>query len=124
MSLVHRVIILNQPLKIFGFAPLQLGLLVVWVIVGLVLAGRFPGEWKFHNVPIGVWFAIFWFCIALVAVKMSEVKPWSWWKNMLTYRLNLVPKTYIPKIEAAQPYPDGNIIELKKSTEKFYVEAE
>lgn len=124
MGYVQRVIILNKPIKVFGFEPRQLILLSVWVITGLILAGRFPGDWKFHNFPIGVWFFILWMCGAVAVVMGTRLKPFAWWKNILTYRLGFAPRLYVSRSEAAPIYPDGNIIEVKKTKETFYVKAE
>lgn len=124
MGYVQRVIILNKPLKVFGFEPRQLVLLSLWVVSGLIMAGRFPQDWKFHNFPIGVWFFILWMCGAVAVVMGTRLKPFSWWKNILTYRLGLAPTLYVSRSEPAPIYPDGNIIEVKKTKETFYVQAE
>ena len=123
MSQVHKVIVLNKPLKIFDFTPIQLIMIVTSVIGSLVIAGNLPKEWKFNNVPAGVFVFVGMVGAAIVLGKMSEVKPWLWWKNLLLYRLHVVPSTFIPKPEPAQLYPDPNIIESKKKTEQYYVEA-
>jgi hypothetical protein len=123
MSQVHKVIVLNKPLKIFEFTPIQLIMVVGSIIGGLVVAGNMPKEWKFNNVPAGVFVFVAIVGAALVLGKMSEVKPWMWWKNLLLYRLGLVPKVFIPKPEPAPLYPDPNINESKKKSEQYYVEA-
>lgn len=124
MSQVHKVIVLNKPLKIFEFTPIQLGMLVVAIIGGLLIATNMPKEWKFNNVPAGVFVFVGVVGAAMVLGKMSEVKPWMWWRNMVIYRLGIVPNTFVPKPEPAPLYPDPNIIETKKKTEGYYVEAQ
>ncbi len=124
MSQVHKVIILNKPLKIFDFTPIQLIMHVIAIITGLILASNMPKEWKFNNVPAGVFVFVAVVGASIVLGKMSEVKPWLWWKNMVMYRLGLVPNLFVPKPEPAPLYPDPNIIESKKKTEQYYVEAQ
>lgn len=124
MSYVQKVIILNKPLKVFGFEPRQLGAMAVWVVSGLILAGRFPGEWKFHNFPIGVWFFILWMCAAVAVVMGTRLKPIVWWKNILVYKLGMAYTTYVSRVEVAPIYPDGNIIEIKKESQRYRVQAE
>ena len=124
MSQVHKVIVLNKPLKIFEFTPFQLILLVGSVILALIAASKCPKEWKFNGVPGGAWVAIGIVCVALVLVKMSELKPWAWWKNLMIYRMRLVPNIFLPKPEPAPLYPDPTIIEPKKRSEEFYVESQ
>ncbi len=124
MSQVHKVIVLNKPLKIFEQTPIQLFLLVGSIIGALLIATSLPKEWKFNNVPAGVFVFVGIVGAAIVLGKMSEVKPWMWWKNMVLYRLNIVPKTFVPKPEPAPLYPDPNIIESKKKSEQYYVEAQ
>lgn len=124
MSQVHKVIILNKPLKIFDFTPIQLIMHVIAIISGLLLASNMPKDWKFNNVPAGVFVFVAVVGASIVLGKMSEVKPWAWWKNMLLYRLGLVPNLFVPKPEPAPLYPDPNIIESKRKTEQYYVEAQ
>lgn len=123
MSYVQRVILLNKPMKVFGFEPKQLGLLTVWVISGLIFAGRFPGDWKFHNFPIGVWFFIIWMCAAVAVVMGTRLKPALWWRNIVLYKLGMAHTTYISHLEPAPNYPDGNIIDVVKTErQKFLVQ--
>ncbi|HEY9868115.1 MAG TPA: hypothetical protein V6D08_02820 [Candidatus Obscuribacterales bacterium] len=126
MSYFHqRVIILNKPLKVFGFEPKQLLMLSVWVVSGLIIAGRFPGDWKFNNFPIGVWFFIAWMCLAVAVVMGTRLKPLAWWRNIVFYKLGMVPTVYVSRVESGPIYPDGNIIdEVKKNKETFLVQAE
>ncbi|HEY9732652.1 MAG TPA: hypothetical protein V6C89_12110 [Drouetiella sp.] len=124
MSQVHKVIILNKPLKIFDFTPIQLIMHVIAIITALLMATNMPKEWKFNNVPAGVFVFVAIVGASIVLGKMSEVKPWSWWKNMVLYRLGLVPNLFVPKPEPAPLYPDPNIIDSKKKTEQYYVEAQ
>lgn len=124
MSQVHKVIVLNKPLKIFEFTPIQLAMLVIAIIGGLLIASNMPKEWKFNNVPAGVFVFVAVVGAAMVLGKMSEVKPWMWWKNLIVYRLGLAPNMFVPKPEPAPLYPDPNIIETKKKTEQYYVEAQ
>jgi len=123
MSQVHKVIILNKPLKIFDFTPLQLILLLVSTVVALIVGSKMPGNWKINGLPVGFLVGMVIFCGALVVVKMSEVKPWIWWKNLLVYRLRMAPTIFMPRPEEEAIYPDPTIIEAKKSSDEFYVEA-
>jgi hypothetical protein len=125
MSQIHKVILLNKPLKIFDFTPFQLILMFFSTILAFIVAGNVPSSWKLPNgLPVGFLLGLLIFCAAIVVVKMSEVKPWVWWRNMFTYRLKLVSTVYLPKPEPGQVYPDPTIIDVKKRSEEYYVDAE
>ncbi|HEY9679462.1 MAG TPA: hypothetical protein V6C76_15750 [Drouetiella sp.] len=124
MSQVHKVIVLNKPLKIFEFTPIQLIMLIIAIVGGLLIATNMPKEWKFNNVPAGVFVFVAVVGAAMVLGKMSEVKPWQWWRNLVFYRLGLISDQFIPKPEEAPIYPDPTIVEAKKKTERYYVEAQ
>lgn len=122
MSQAHKVIILNKPLKIFEFTIIQLILLFFSLLAAFGIATQIPKEWKINGIPGGFAVGITIFCVMLALVKMSEVKPWAWWRNMVLYRLRAVPTIFIPKPEEAPIYPDPNIIEVNKKAEKNYVD--
>jgi len=125
MSQIHKVIVLNKSLKIFDFTPLQLLQMLLALVISIFAGSKMPADWKINHIPAGFLTGLLIFCSALVFVKMSEVKPWTWWRNLILYRLGLVPTTFIPKPEQGQIYPDPNIIEMKKrSQQDYYVEAE
>lgn len=123
MARVHRVILLNKPLKIRGFSIFQ------WVMLGISVGVGFwvsftlvPQNIKFGNVPAGL---VVFVCIvgAMGAfVTASEMKPWVWWKNNLLYRLKLVPTQFMPRPQAATIYPDPTIIEPRKREDDYYVQ--
>jgi uncharacterized membrane protein len=125
VSQIHRVIILNKPLKIFDFTPFQLILMFAATITSFLVAGNVPRDWKLPNgLPVGFVCGLLIFCVAIVVVKMSEVKPWVWWRNMITYKLGLVPLQYLPRPEPGIPYPDPTIMDVKKRTDQYYVDAD
>jgi hypothetical protein len=99
-------------------------MLVTSIIGGLLIASNMPKDWKFNNVPAGVFVFVAVVGAAMVLGKMSEVKPWMWWKNMLFYRLGIIPSVFVPKPEPAPLYPDPTIIETKKKSDGYYVEAQ
>ncbi len=123
MSQAHKVIILNKPLKIFDFTIIQLILMFFSLLVAFGISTQIPKEWKWNGLPGPILVFILIICIMLALVKMSEVKPWTWWKNLILYRLKAVPTVYMPKPEVAPIYPDPNIIEVKKREDANYVDA-
>lgn len=123
MSQVHRVINLREPFKIFGMTLNQMGFIVLGALIGFFVASKLPGNIKLANVPIGFWAFIFIICLSIVAGSFSMLKPMAWWRNMLFYRLGILPRLYIPKSEVGQVYPDSTIIE-RQDAEEFYVERE
>ena len=123
MSQIHKVIKLNAPFKIFEFTPFQLLLLVGSAIGALIIGANLPKDCKVGNLPGGLFVFLGMVGVALMLGKMSELKPWIWWRNMILYKLKLEPTIYLPKPEAAPIYPDPNIIEVKKKVDEYYVEA-
>jgi hypothetical protein len=123
MSQVHRVINLREPFKIFSMTLHQLGFLALGILIAFALGSRVPGDWKFGNIPAGLVFGIGIVGLAIVAGGFTELKPMVWWRNMLFYRLGLLPRLYIPKSETGQIYPDPTIME-RSDAEEFYVERE
>jgi hypothetical protein len=121
MSVVRKVIILNQPLKLFGFTLIQLLLLSVTVIFILWLSGHCPPG-KLGGIPLSFWVPFFIFCSALVFVKATEIKPLQWWRNRLLWHTEFLPKVYVPGFEASPRYPDESIIEPgDQSKDDMYV---
>lgn len=123
MSQIHKVIILNKPLKIRGFTPIQWILLALSVALAFLVGTKVPGDWKLGNLPLGFILGMLIFCGALVYVKASEMKPFAWWRNLFLYRLGFLPRTYFPHIEEqTQIYPDPDVIDAPKREEDGYIE--
>ncbi|MBX9688583.1 MAG: hypothetical protein K2X27_17875 [Candidatus Obscuribacterales bacterium] len=128
MSLVHKVIILNKPLKIRGFTFGQWALLAISVALGFFLAFKVPQDVKvpFTNLPMGL---IAWVVIvggAVAGVNAAEFKPFAWWRNLLLYKVfNAVPRAYFPHVEEqTQIYPDPDVIDPARREEEGYIELE
>lgn len=122
MSVVHRVIILNKPLKIQGFSIGQ------WALMALGVAGGFigafnlvPKEWKILGAPAGVFVFVAIVGGVMVFVKACEMKPAAWWRNLLAYRLKLAPSVFLPRCEDGHVYPDPSIVEPGSGEERPYV---
>lgn len=126
MSLVHKVIILNKPLKIRGFTFGQWGILVVSVSLGFFLAFKVPQDWKLGNLPVGLFVWVVIVGAAMVGVNAAEFKPYAWWRNLLLYKiLNTVPKAFYPNVEEqTQIYPDPDVIDPAKREDEGYIELE
>jgi hypothetical protein len=124
MSVVRKVIILNKPLKLFGFTLGQGALLILTVLFLFWLSGHCPAG-KLGNLPLSFWIPFAVGCSALVAVKATEIKPLQWWKNRLLWHTEFLPKVYVPGFEAAPRYPDESIIEAGDQSKKdvYVVEA-
>ena len=123
MSLVHRVIILNKPLKIRGMSVKQWGFGALSVLVSFGIATLFPKEWKlFDKYPTGITVGFLFFCGSLVILNALDMKPLMWWKNVFLYRLKLVPTQYMPHPETPPSvYPDPTIVEALRKEDQFYV---
>lgn len=124
MSQIHKVILLNKPLKIFDFTPFQLILMFFSIVLAFVVGSNIPQNMKVGNLPAGFLAGMLILCGSIVVVKMSEVKPWAWWRNLILYRLNMVPTVFLPRPEPGQLYPDPTIIDVKKRSEEYYVESD
>lgn len=122
MSQIHKVIILNKPLKIRGFTPIQWILLVVALGSAFLVGTKIPQSWKIGNLPAGFIVGLLIFCGAMVGVNASEMKPMRWWLNLFLYRLELVPKTYISHLEECEEYPDPSIEEEPKYSDEGYLD--
>lgn len=123
MSQIQKVILLNKPMKIFEFTPFQLVLMFVSTITAFIVGSNVPHDWKIANLPAGFIIGLVIICLAIVFVKMSEVKPWLWWRNAVVYKLNMMPTVFMPRPEPGQVYPDPTIIDVKKRANEYYVDA-
>jgi hypothetical protein len=123
MSVIRKVINLNQPVKIFEFTPIQLVLMVLSLGTALLVAGKVPSNWKVGDLPAGFLIGLLIVCMAIVFVKFTEIKPLLWWRNLIFYRLKLAPQQFFPGTEPAKIYPDTTIIEAPKrgQTSEFYI---
>jgi hypothetical protein len=124
MSQVHRVVILNKPLKIRGYTPWQWGLGTVALAVAFWSFSLFPHEWKIANLPVGFIVGLLIFCAALVFISASQMKPALWWRNSIMYRLGLLPVKFLPRVLPAQIYPDKTIIDSARKEQTAYIEIE
>jgi hypothetical protein len=123
MSQIHRVILLNKPLKIFEFTISQLIFMFFAVVSAFITSSYVPQSWKLPNgLPVGFLIGVTIVCAAIAYVKMNEVRPWAWWRNLAYYRLNMMPRVYLPHPEPAAIYPDPTIIDVKKLEDEYYVE--
>lgn len=124
MSLVHKVIILNKPLKIRGFTFGQWAILAISVGLGFFLAFKVPQDWKLGNLPLGVFVWVIIVGGAMVAVNAAEFKPFAWWRNLLLYKIiNALPRAYYPHVEEqTQIYPDPDVIDPIRREEEGYIE--
>jgi hypothetical protein len=93
------------------------------VLFAFFVASQVPKEVKINGMPGSAVAFIVLICADIALVKMSEIKPWSWWINMFAYRMKVVPTVWMPHPEVAPIYPDPTIIEAKKRGDDNYVEA-
>ena len=123
MSLVHRVIILNKPLKIRGLSVKQWAFGALSILIAFGIATMFPKEWKlFDKYPTGITVGFLFFCASLVVINALDMKPLMWWKNVFLYRLKILPTQYMPHPEPPPSvYPDPSIIEAQRKEDQFYV---
>ncbi|MBX9877828.1 MAG: hypothetical protein K2Y22_05165 [Candidatus Obscuribacterales bacterium] len=127
MSVVHKVIVMNRPLKIRGFTLLQWTVMVVAIALafyfGSQVAAWMP-DLKIANVPLGAWVGIGILCGAAVFVAAPTMKPMVWWRNRLAFLLGIQPRQYMPKSEPAIVYLDASIVEPGKKTQETYIAVE
>lgn len=121
MSLVHRVLILNRPLKIRGFTFMQWFQMLVGLALSFWAFTWVPKEWKVANLPAGFIVGLLMFCGLLVFINGSQMKPGIWWRNLVAYRLKLVPVKFLPHSETSQLYPDPTIVEAPKIEDEMYI---
>lgn len=124
MSLVHKVIVLNTPMKIRGFTIPQWLLLGLSVLLAFFFGSKVPPDWKIHNLPFGFIVGLTIVCAAMLLVNASEMKPAAWWKNLFLYKVfNAVPRVYHSRFEEqAQIYPDPDVIDIPKREQDGYIE--
>jgi len=119
MAYVHRVIILNKPLKIRGYTPFQWFLFAVAGGLAVAAFSYTPKEMKLLNMPLGILLAILIACVALVFVGMTQMKPLVWWKNKILFALGQIPRRMMPITEAGTLYPDPTIQETVQREDNY-----
>ncbi|MFN8655291.1 MAG: hypothetical protein U0105_03030 [Candidatus Obscuribacterales bacterium] len=122
MSLVHRVIKLNEPFKIRGYTVPQWILMAVALGLAFLIGTKVPQDWKLGNLPVGFLVGLAIFCGAIVFISATQMRPISWWKNAFLYKLKLMPLVYLPHAEEGAIYPDPTIEEAVKREDRGYVE--
>ena len=125
MSVVQRVIVLNKPFKIRGYTIPQWLILGVAAILALIVATKvIPQDWKFNGAPVGVFAFVMVLGAGIAYVSATQMKPLAWWRNKALYGLHIMPRTYLPRREEAQLYPDPTIIERVKREDQNYINAD
>lgn len=124
MSQIHKVIVLNTPMKIRGYTVPQWILLAISVGLAFLAGSKVPPDWKLGNLPLGLFAGLAIFSVALVFVFASETKPLAWWRNFFLYRIfHSVPTAYYPHMEEqTQIYPDPDVADAGKREERNYIE--
>ena len=122
MSQVHRVILLNKPLKIRGYTVTQ------WLVLGSSVGLAFfvglnmiPKEWKVGNLPVSFLVGLVVFSVGPAFIFMTQHKPFCWWRNNLLYRLGLVPQEYLPHPEPGHLFPDPSNVDASSVDNDYYV---
>jgi hypothetical protein len=121
LSRINKVIILNKPFKLMDFTIRQILLLVVIIGLGLLVFSRIPQQWKLGHLPVNFLVLLGFVCVGLPMVKFTDLKPMAWWKNVVLYKLKLVPAVFIPKPEKGHIYPDPTIVEVNTKKDEFYI---
>ena len=111
MAIVHKVIILNTPFRLFGYSFVQ------WIFL---LGGAAAGVWvwfsmpniKIHglplqfleNVPVGLIFFVGIISAGGFIAHATLLKPWQWWLNRALYAAQMLPTEIFPKPQPAKTY--------------------
>ncbi len=106
MAIVHKVIVLNKPFKLFGFTIFQGIALVFAALLGLWVGTSMPAI-KVNGIPIGIWSFILITSGAIVPIYALQIKPWAWWRNRVLSLAKLLPSEILPKPEAPTTYLEG-----------------
>jgi hypothetical protein len=113
MAIVHKVIVLNTPFKLFGFSFIQWLVLLVTGLIGLWIGFSMPTV-KFNGLPLGflVFMAIL--CGGMVFVHASLIQPWQWWRNRFLHIAKLLPTEILPKPQPIKTYFEDKLKEANK----------
>src|SRR5271163_2105243 len=113
MAIVHKVIILHTPFKIFGFTFIQWFVLLVTSALGLWLGFSVPMV-KINGLPLGFLVFMTFLCGGIVFVHASVIKPWQWWLNRVLYAAQLLPTEILPKPRPVKTYFEDAPKQLNK----------
>lgn len=103
MAIVHKVIILNTPFKLFGYSFVQ------WIFLGIVAliscwAWFSTPPVKINGLPLGLFVFLGIFCTGIVFIHASLIKPWQWWRSRILSLAKLLPTEILPKPQPAKVY--------------------
>jgi hypothetical protein len=103
MAIVHKVIILNKPFKLFGFSFIQWIVLLSTSLIGLWIGFNMPAV-KFNGLPLGFLVFMVIICGGIVFVHASLIQPWQWWRNRILYAAQMLPTQILPKPQPLKTY--------------------
>jgi len=103
MAIVHKVILLHKPFKVFGFTIVQLCVLLGTSLLGLWIWANLPPV-KVNGLPLGFLVFMFILCIGIVFVHASLIQPWQWWRNRILSVAQLLPTEILPKPQPPKTY--------------------
>jgi hypothetical protein len=103
MAIVHKVIILNTPFKLFGFSFVQWIVLLLTALISCWAWFNTPPV-KINGLPLGLFVFLAIFCTGIVFVHATLIKPRQWWLNRILYAARLVPLELMPKPQPIKTY--------------------
>ncbi len=107
MAIVHKVIILNKPFKLFGFSFIQLAIFVFTGLIGLWIGFSVP-QVKVNGLPLGFLVFMLIICGGMVFVHATLIQPWQWWRNRILSLAGLLPTKILPRPQAPNIYIEEN----------------
>ncbi len=113
MAIVHKVIILNTPFKLFGYSFVQWILLTFTALIACWAWFSTPPV-KVNGLPLGLFVFVTIVCTGIVFVHATSIKPWQWWLNRVLYAAQLLPTEILPKPQPVKTYFEENSVQSNK----------
>jgi hypothetical protein len=113
MAIVHKVIVLNTPFRLFGYSFVQWVVLLFTALISCWAWFSCPPV-KINGLPLGLFAFLAIFCTGIVFVHASLIKPWQWWLNRVLYAAQLLPTKIFPQPQPIKRYIEDNSKQTNK----------
>jgi hypothetical protein len=99
MSSQHKVVLLNQPARIYGYTPAQFAVMLATLVIAFIVATHVPA-WKIAYLPVSFLIGMTILGTGTALVQATNVRSLRWWRKRIGLAGRGLP-LYLPDFRLA-----------------------